>query len=113
MAAKGLAFDTVILPQLSARNMPDPRDVEALGGEEAMAGDGRLLYVGVTWARQNLIMTLSGELTPLMPANRFEAATAPSPRSRRPLQRQCPPLAASRCIHPHAVDTANDDLDTI
>ena len=32
MAAKGLAFDTVILPQLSAGNMPDPRDVEALGG---------------------------------------------------------------------------------
>lgn len=69
-AAKGLEFDTVILPRLSAESMPDPQEVEALGGEEAMAGDGRLLYVGVTRARQNLIMTVVGEtLTPLMPPN--------------------------------------------
>jgi superfamily I DNA/RNA helicase len=68
-AAKGLEFDTVILPRLSAANMPDPEAVEALGEEEATAGDGRLLYVGVTRARQNLIMTFSGELTPLMPPN--------------------------------------------
>jgi superfamily I DNA/RNA helicase len=68
-AAKGLEFDTVILPRLAAEHMPDPQAVEALGEEEATAGDGRLLYVGVTRGRQNLIMTCTNELTPLMPAN--------------------------------------------
>lgn len=68
-SAKGLEFDTVILPRLSADHMPDPRAVTALGDEEAAAGDGRLLYVGVTRARQNLIMTCIGELTSLMPDN--------------------------------------------
>ena len=34
-----------------------------------MAGDGRLLYVGVTRARQGLIMTCTDELTPLLPPN--------------------------------------------
>jgi superfamily I DNA/RNA helicase len=68
-SAKGLEFDTVILPRLSASDVPDPDAVEALGKEEATAGDGRLLYVGVTRARQNLIMTCAGELTPLMPPN--------------------------------------------
>lgn len=67
-AAKGLEFDTVILPQLSTSHMPEPEAVAALGLDEAMADDGRLLYVGVTRARQNLIMTCSGELTPLLPA---------------------------------------------
>jgi superfamily I DNA/RNA helicase len=68
-AAKGLEFDTVILPRLSSDHMPDPEAVSGLGEEEAAAGDGRLLYVGVTRARQNLIMTCSGDVTPLMPAN--------------------------------------------
>jgi superfamily I DNA/RNA helicase len=68
-AAKGLEFDTVILPRLSSGRMPDPEAVAALGEDEATAGDGRLLYVGVTRARQNLVMTCAGELTPLMPEN--------------------------------------------
>jgi superfamily I DNA/RNA helicase len=68
-AAKGLEFDTVILPRLTQSRMPDPKAVEAIGLEEATAGDGRLLYVGVTRARQNLIMTCADELTQLMPAN--------------------------------------------
>jgi superfamily I DNA/RNA helicase len=67
--AKGLEFDTVILPRLAAGHLPDPAAVVALGEEEATAGDGRLLYVGVTRARQGLIMTCSGELTKLMPEN--------------------------------------------
>ncbi len=67
--AKGLEFDTVILPRLSNEHLPDPVAVAALGEEEATAGDGRLLYVGVTRARQGLIMTHSGELTRLMPLN--------------------------------------------
>lgn len=66
-AAKGLEFDTVILPRLSVAHMPDPDEIAAFGQEEATAGDGRLLYVGVTRARQGLIMTCTGELTPLLP----------------------------------------------
>lgn len=68
-AAKGLEFDTVILPRLSAAHMPDPEEVATFGQDEAMAGDGRLLYVGVTRARQGLIMTCTDELTPLLPPN--------------------------------------------
>jgi superfamily I DNA/RNA helicase len=69
-AAKGLEFDTVILPRLAAAHMPDPQAIAALGEDEARAGDGRLLYVGVTRAQQGLIMTCTGELTALMPENR-------------------------------------------
>lgn len=68
-SAKGLEFDTVILPRLSTDHWPEPQVVEALGEEEAESGDGRLLYVGVTRARQGLILTCTGELTELMPAN--------------------------------------------
>jgi superfamily I DNA/RNA helicase len=66
-AGKGLEFDTVLLPHLSANHLPDPVLVDAVGAEEGEANDGRLLYVGVTRARQNLILTISGQLTPLMP----------------------------------------------
>jgi superfamily I DNA/RNA helicase len=41
--------------------------VDADGLAEATAVGGRLLYVGVTRARQNLIMTATGELTDLLP----------------------------------------------
>ena len=43
--------------------------IAAHGQEEAASTDGRLLYVGVTRARQGLILTCSGELTELMPEN--------------------------------------------
>jgi superfamily I DNA/RNA helicase len=66
-AAKGLEFDTVILPFMSKDRMPDPEDVRTYGEDEASAGDGRLLYVGVTRARTSLIITYVGELSPLLP----------------------------------------------
>lgn len=67
-AAKGFEFDTVILVGLTAYRWPEPMSVEADGLEEATALDGRLLYVGVTRARQNLIMTATSDLTPLLPS---------------------------------------------
>lgn len=67
--AKGLEFDTVILPRLSAARWPEPMLVDAAGGDEATADDGRLLYVAVTRARQGLIMTHTGDMTELMPEN--------------------------------------------
>jgi AAA domain/UvrD-like helicase C-terminal domain len=68
-AAKGFEFDTVILVGLTSDRWPEPQAVAADGLEEATAVGGRLLYVGVTRARQNLIMTATGELTELLPTD--------------------------------------------
>jgi superfamily I DNA/RNA helicase len=67
-SAKGLEFDAVIMPFCDSARLPAPEDVEALGADEAMAQDGRLLYVGTTRAHASLIITHSGELTTLLPS---------------------------------------------
>lgn len=69
-AAKGLEFDTVILPQVSEARVPLPEEVDIFGRDEAAAQDSRLLYVGVTRARATLIMTYTGQVTSLLPADR-------------------------------------------
>ena len=56
-AAKGFEFDTVIVVGLSNDRWPEPQSVAGDGEDEALAMDGRLLYVAVTRARQNLILT--------------------------------------------------------
>jgi superfamily I DNA/RNA helicase len=66
-AAKGFEFQSVILPGLTPERWPEPEAVNAEGEEAAIANDGRLLYVAVTRARQNLLMTTSGALTDLLP----------------------------------------------
>lgn len=66
-SAKGLEFDTVFLPHLSIDDLPNNEDVELYGEDEARSNDGRLLYVGVTRARSNLILTHSGERTSMLP----------------------------------------------
>lgn len=66
-AAKGFEFDTVILVGLTADRWPEPMSIDADGLDEATALGGRLLYVGVTRARQNLIMTATSDLTELLP----------------------------------------------
>jgi superfamily I DNA/RNA helicase len=69
-AAKGLEFDTVILPFCNASVLPDSSRAAVLGSsEDAMSEEGRLLYVAITRAKTNLILTYSGELTPLLPRN--------------------------------------------
>ncbi|MCL4851635.1 MAG: AAA family ATPase [Bryobacteraceae bacterium] len=67
-SAKGLEFDAVIMPFCDSSRLPVPEDIDALGADEAMAQDGRLLYVGTTRARTSLIVTHSGELTALLPS---------------------------------------------
>ena len=67
--AKGLEFDTVLMPGMAAERWPEPQLVAASSDDEAKASDGRLLYVGVTRARQGLIFTHTGQLTDLMPEN--------------------------------------------
>ena len=66
---KGLEFDVVLLPYLSAARFPHPRAIEVDGIEDATAADGRLLYVGVTRARSELIITHTGDITPLLPSD--------------------------------------------
>ena len=66
-SGKGLEFDAVIMPFLSDARFPNPMAIEADGLEEASAGDGRLLYVGVTRGRSELILTHTGDPTTLLP----------------------------------------------
>jgi superfamily I DNA/RNA helicase len=68
-SAKGLEFDSVILPRLGVGQMPPPDNIVAFGKERALADAGRLLYVGITRARQGLILSCSGPHTPLLPSN--------------------------------------------
>ena len=66
-ASKGLEFDTVFMPFLSAQRWPHPPDVKTLGREEAAVRDSRLLYVGITRARSTLVLTHTGQPTALLP----------------------------------------------
>ncbi|MFG1923293.1 3'-5' exonuclease [Cryptosporangium sp. NPDC048952] len=66
-SAKGLEFDVVILPFCGADRCPDKDTVAAFGYEEAASRESRLLYVGVTRARDELIITHTGDPTPLLP----------------------------------------------
>jgi superfamily I DNA/RNA helicase len=68
-SAKGLEFDTVILPFCGNELLPDPEAIRAFGDPDAMAQAGRLLYVGVTRAKTRLIVTYSGEITRLLPSD--------------------------------------------
>ena len=69
-SAKGLEFESIILPRLSAKLLPDPDEITSFGEARAQADAGRLLYVGITRARQNLILTCTEEPTNLLPADR-------------------------------------------
>jgi superfamily I DNA/RNA helicase len=68
-AAKGLEFDHVLLPFCSADRLPDPEVVDTFGMEEALSREARILYVGVTRAKDRLIITHDGTPTPLLPAD--------------------------------------------
>lgn len=66
-SAKGLEFDLVILPFLNQDNLPDEENIEALGHDDALTHTGRLLYVAVTRAKNELILLYSNKLTELLP----------------------------------------------
>ncbi|MFE2135458.1 3'-5' exonuclease [Streptomyces sp. NPDC059466] len=68
-SAKGLEFDVVFLPFCGATRCPDGDTVAAFGYDEAASRESRLLYVGVTRARDELVITHTGELTPLLPTS--------------------------------------------
>jgi superfamily I DNA/RNA helicase len=69
-SAKGLEFDTVIMPFCSDDVIPSPeRFVELGNAEDTLAEEGRLLYVAVTRAKKTVIITYSGQKTRLLPEN--------------------------------------------
>jgi superfamily I DNA/RNA helicase len=69
-AAKGLEFDTVILPFCSADRLPNPERLEGFANrDDGIAQEARLLYVGMSRARSGLILTYTGQPTPLLPPN--------------------------------------------
>ena len=69
-SAKGVEFDTVILPRLSQSRLPDPTTTSAFGGDVAEAKDVSLIYVAVTRAKTSLILTYAGKLTRLLPRDK-------------------------------------------
>lgn len=68
-AAKGLEFDSVIVPFVSAARLPHPPDVEAFGVDDAAASNAKLLYVAVTRAKSDLVLTHTGAPSVLLPAD--------------------------------------------
>lgn len=66
-SGKGLEFDAVLLPFCGADHMPHPETVAAFGNSEACAREARLLYVAITRARTDLLITYSSDKTPLLP----------------------------------------------
>lgn len=72
--AKGLEFDSVILPFVSSEHSPSHWLEELYGNGAAETYAGSLLYVGVTRARQRLIITYAGEISALLPGDAGAAA---------------------------------------
>jgi superfamily I DNA/RNA helicase len=68
-SAKGLEFDAVILPFCGSAHMPHREVITAFGEEEGTAREARLLYVGITRAKTDLLITYSGEVSPLLPTD--------------------------------------------
>lgn len=67
-SAKGLEFDTVMVPFCSADRIPDKEKITALENrEEALSEDAKLIYVAVTRAKRGLILSYSGEVTEVIP----------------------------------------------
>lgn len=66
-AAKGLEFAVVILPFANITRLPNPEAVGAYGPADASSRDGKLLYVAVTRARAELLVTHTGQVTNLLP----------------------------------------------
>ena len=66
-SAKGLEFDAVYLPFCGRDRFPDQAEIDSFGEEDAAIEDGRLLYVGVTRAKVQLVLTYSGSPSSLLP----------------------------------------------
>ncbi|MFD3837017.1 3'-5' exonuclease [Streptomyces sp. NPDC058642] len=68
-SAKGLEFDAVLMPLCGADKVPLAEVVESLGQDDAAEREAKLLYVAITRAKSELLITHSGGLTPLLPTD--------------------------------------------
>lgn len=67
-SVKGIEFENVFLPFLNKDTFPDVDKIKTSTNiEDAWADELKLLYVAVTRAKQNLIMTYNGQISPLFP----------------------------------------------
>lgn len=66
-SAKGLEFDIVILPFTNSDRLPNPEAVAAYGEADASSRDGKSIYVAVTRARAELLITYTREPSALLP----------------------------------------------
>ncbi|NIH93191.1 hypothetical protein FHU31_000147 [Mycolicibacterium fluoranthenivorans] len=66
-SAKGLEFDVVILPFADSDRLPNQEVVNTLGLTDASSRDGKSLYVAVTRAKAELLVTYTSALSPLLP----------------------------------------------
>ena len=67
-SAKGLEYDTVMLPFLDKDELPPKDAVEIHGKDYMLPNEIKLLYVAVTRAKTGLVMSYSsGKLTELFP----------------------------------------------
>ena len=95
-SAKGLEFDMVILPFLDADNLPDQERISSQGEEDALTHDGRLLYVALTRAKTNLVLLYKGEITPLLPTDKFLYQEV---SAMNPIQQECNRREITRLCH--------------
>lgn len=69
-SAKGLEFDTVILPFCNSTRLPSEERILALGSrDEALNEEIKLFYVGVTRAKSELYISYTGDLTEMIPVD--------------------------------------------
>jgi len=68
-AAKGLEFDTVIIPYCGDDDVKQDHNYSIFDADEADGMVSKLLYVGITRARRNLILTYTGKLSKLLPSD--------------------------------------------
>ncbi|WP_327279135.1 MULTISPECIES: 3'-5' exonuclease [unclassified Streptomyces] len=66
-SAKGLEFDAVLMPFCAEGKVPHPKVIKALGVDDADERESKLLYVGITRAKSELVITYSGTKTHLLP----------------------------------------------
>lgn len=67
-SAKGLEFDTVLMPFCSYDRLPSEERIEALESrEEALIEEIKLIYVAITRAKRGLIISYAGDMTELLP----------------------------------------------
>jgi len=65
--ARGLEFDTVVLPLRAEDELPPEASIDAFGLEEAKVRQARELYVAVTRARIDVVLIHHGRLASVLP----------------------------------------------